>query len=392
MHFSKLSSLSAASVLNPILIAARSVCCSFYRRKLTVCENAIWNPRFLALFKNTFTNVSSYSFPSLVRKDPNATRLKRIVDEAFSKGDKRAKKSSESFAIFTIPLKCYLLGGGLCFSLMFVVHKQNQAFERTESDNRSFTMYSASESEPKKFESASDVRKPIENSPQIKQQNIYDSTLLTTSQSKVQEKRRRGDSLLSRLHRSTHAFWTALIIGADYKWSLWKLPRDSEEYRVSKSKLHLRSAERILRVCLTHGGLFNKAGQFIASLNHLLPVEYTRTLARLQDHASVMDYEDVQLAIREELHQEVEEIFSNFPTTPIASASLAQVHHAILRNGKEVAVKIQYLGLEKEARNDLRTFELILKGIALGFPDFAFSWVVPEFQSYLEMELGLNWN
>lgn len=64
----------------------------------------------------------------------------------------------------------------------------------------------------------------------------------------------------------------------DYWWTLRGLEEDSDEYNDEISKIHQRSADRILYGCLKNGGLYIKLGQGLVSLNHILPKEYLKTL------------------------------------------------------------------------------------------------------------------
>lgn len=66
------------------------------------------------------------------------------------------------------------------------------------------------------------------------------------------------------------SFQTALA-SLDYKWSLRGLEFPSPEYEEARSQVHLRSAQRILKVSIKNGASYIKLGQYIASLNHLLP-------------------------------------------------------------------------------------------------------------------------
>lgn len=72
--------------------------------------------------------------------------------------------------------------------------------------------------------------------------------------------------------------------------SLRDLEVDSPEYNAKKSEVNLRSAQRLLHVCATHGGVYTKFGQHVASMNHILPKEYIETLQVLQDRNPRQDF------------------------------------------------------------------------------------------------------
>src|SRR6185436_3292145 len=126
------------------------------------------------------------------------------------------------------------------------------------------------------------------------------------------------------------------------------------------SRCHQRSARRVARALVRLQGLFVKVGQLLSMLTSFLPEEFRQGLEALQDRVPPRPLAEVTTRLREELGAPVEEIFV-FEPQPIASASLAQVHAAQLADGRRVAVKVQHLGIEELARQDLRTIGRILR-------------------------------
>ena len=79
-----------------------------------------------------------------------------------------------------------------------------------------------------------------------------------------------------------------------------------------------------------------------------------------------------------ELGCELDEVFPSFSRTPVASASLAQVHEARLRDGRRVAVKVQYPEIEKLVRGDLANLTLLFRSVRWLEPDFDLTPLVEE--------------
>jgi predicted unusual protein kinase regulating ubiquinone biosynthesis (AarF/ABC1/UbiB family) len=80
----------------------------------------------------------------------------------------------------------------------------------------------------------------------------------------------------------------------------------------------------------------------------------------LQDHAPFVDYTVVRKIIEEDLGAPPEVLFKEFDKVPLAAASLAQVHHAVAHDGRELAVKVQYPTLRDEFSGDMFTHWLVL--------------------------------
>ena len=127
---------------------------------------------------------------------------------------------------------------------------------------------------------------------------------------------------------------------------------------------HHRGATRSLDAAQTLGGVLIKAGQFASTRPDLLPSAYTATLSSLQDRVPPQPYATIREAVAGELGRPQEEVFSSFEKEPVAAASIAQVHRARLRDGREVAVKVQYPGISSLIEADLDALETIFEAVA----------------------------
>lgn len=102
------------------------------------------------------------------------------------------------------------------------------------------------------------------------------------------------------------------------------------------------------------GPTFVKIGQVLSVRPDILPLEYVEELEKLQDEVPPFSFEKVAEIVQAETGKKIDEIFRRFDEKPIASASIAQVHKAELKNGVKVAVKIQRPEAAKTIESDLR--------------------------------------
>lgn len=110
------------------------------------------------------------------------------------------------------------------------------------------------------------------------------------------------------------------------------------------------------------GGLFIKAGQFLANMSYVTPLVWQEHLKPLQDCAPVDSEAHVRRLIQEEFGQTLEDAFLEFCIEPVASASLAQVHRGVMRSsGQQVAVKLQHEGIGPKMLSDLAALKRIVR-------------------------------
>ncbi|XP_010032757.1 aarF domain-containing protein kinase 1 isoform X2 [Eucalyptus grandis] len=193
-------------------------------------------------------------------------------------------------------------------------------------------------------------------------------------------------ALIDGVSRSSRAVSTVAITVVDYEISLRGLSRDSEEYLRKLSEVHSRSAKRILELCEANKGFYVKAGQFVAALRQV-PEEYVSKLSSLQNKAVPCPFKAIRDVLINNLGQDLSCIFCSFDEVPIAAASIAQVHRAVLKDSNEVAVKVQYPGLDRQMKLDMMIMSFLSKSITWLFPEYRFEWLVGEFVKAISLEL-----
>ena len=142
------------------------------------------------------------------------------------------------------------------------------------------------------------------------------------------------------------------------KWSY--IGGYTEEKKLARRKAR---AVWIRESLLELGPTFIKVGQLFSTRADIFPVEYVEELSKLQDKVPAFDFEQVEAIVKEDLGKTVAQLFASFDPTPLAAASLGQVHKAQLHSGETVVVKVQRPGLKKLFTIDLA----ILKRIARYF-------------------------
>jgi ubiquinone biosynthesis protein len=107
------------------------------------------------------------------------------------------------------------------------------------------------------------------------------------------------------------------------------------------------------------GPTFIKLGQLLSTRADLLPPPYLDALSRLQDDLEPFPFDQVRETIEDELGARLSRVYDDFDKTPLAAASLGQVHAALLRGGRDVVVKVQRPGIRRQVFDDLEVLENI---------------------------------
>jgi predicted unusual protein kinase regulating ubiquinone biosynthesis (AarF/ABC1/UbiB family) len=134
---------------------------------------------------------------------------------------------------------------------------------------------------------------------------------------------------------------------------------DEEKRKALEARFAIRTAEDVAKELGDMKGLIMKVGQLIGFIAEGLPPEAQRALAMLQSDAPPMAPSLAESVVETELGTHPEKLFLDWGLEPVGAASIGQVHKAVLRDGRVVAVKVQYPGIERAIRHDLDSAELL---------------------------------
>ena len=152
-------------------------------------------------------------------------------------------------------------------------------------------------------------------------------------------------------------------------------------------------AEGLAKALEELGPCFIKLGQLLSTRPDLLPADYITALSRLQNTVTPVPGEKITAIIESELGSSIDELFQSFDCEPLATASMAQVHRAVLRNGEEVAVKVQRPGVRQRIEVDIEILHEVAR-FAAKYTSFGrrygFLQIVRELERSLSQELDFR--
>jgi aarF domain-containing kinase len=142
----------------------------------------------------------------------------------------------------------------------------------------------------------------------------------------------------------------------------------------------------------TLGPTYVKLAQLVASSEGLFPERYCVEFRKCLDRVPSFPVAEVRRTLREDLGREIDEVFEDVEERPLASASIAQVHGARLRNGRDVVVKVQRPDIERIVASDLRVLRLLARVLSrMPMGDMANPrGVVEDFAATLQQELDFR--
>jgi predicted unusual protein kinase regulating ubiquinone biosynthesis (AarF/ABC1/UbiB family) len=171
-------------------------------------------------------------------------------------------------------------------------------------------------------------------------------------------------------------------------WGRRLVGGDGEEI---SAQLMAKSAEQLFAVLGELKGGAMKFGQALSVFEAAIPDEYAApfrdSLVKLQSAAPPMPAADVHRMLAEQFGRGWRERFREFDETPAAAASIGQVHRAVWRDGREVAVKVQYPGAEEALRSDLRQLSRMSRLMQPLVPGLDIKPLIAELRERMEEEL-----
>ncbi|HEX9933745.1 MAG TPA: AarF/ABC1/UbiB kinase family protein [bacterium] len=138
---------------------------------------------------------------------------------------------------------------------------------------------------------------------------------------------------------------------------IWSIVRKGRSLFLRRGRArpfgHKSRPERVRLMFEELGPTFIKFGQMLSTRIEILPPAYIRELRKLQDRVPPFPEDQAKAVVEREFGRPVESVFALFDETPVAAASIAQVHRAVLAGGEQVAVKIQRPGIDSIIRRDV---------------------------------------
>jgi ubiquinone biosynthesis protein len=161
-----------------------------------------------------------------------------------------------------------------------------------------------------------------------------------------------------RSFRALLLFWT-IILSYGWEWLLARL-LSAERSRARLQRAHYRNARRLAEGFARLRGVFIKMGQVLSVVGTFLPPAFGEALEALQDQVPPRPFSEIEGRLREAFGVDPLAHFGSFEREALAAASLAQVHRATTRDGRAIAVKILYPGIEQLIRRDLAVLRSLL--------------------------------
>ena len=154
---------------------------------------------------------------------------------------------------------------------------------------------------------------------------------------------------------------TASIATKSVASSIRHFNADETQKNAARSQLFQDIGLQIADTLGEMKGAVMKVGQIASQYKDIFPPEVAKAISKLQRQAPAMPFAEIKAQVEKELGKPLDKIFKHFDETPFAAASIGQVHKAILPNGEQVVVKVQYPGVDEACESDLKQVRLALR-------------------------------
>jgi predicted unusual protein kinase regulating ubiquinone biosynthesis (AarF/ABC1/UbiB family) len=192
----------------------------------------------------------------------------------------------------------------------------------------------------------------------------------------------------SRFRRFTNVGRMLARVYGGYKLVSLREKRKGTEWGAKKrDEHHWYSARRFYETAVKNQGLMIKTGQFLGTRPDVLPEAYVEILSKLQDEVPPEPWPAIRALIEHELGRRIEDVFVEFDEQPVASASLAQVHRAVLKDGRVCAVKVQYPGIGRIVDIDLKNLSFFIGVLNKLDRSMDYKFVAEEMRNNIPLEL-----
>jgi len=163
-----------------------------------------------------------------------------------------------------------------------------------------------------------------------------------------------------------------------------------ERYRSRSTETQAAAPERLRLALEELGPTFIKLGQLLSTRSDLLPEIFVKELVKLQDRVTPLPFIVIKNSVERELGGTLQELFQEFNETPLASASIGQVHEATLLDGTKVVVKVQRPGIDALIKTDVSLISALASTLEKYMPEtkiLAPQIIVEEFFQAMSLEL-----